>query len=93
MARNKITDDMAEAVKACMRSKVDKSTIKQVVRGYYNASSNEIKERNKMILLHYEKLSAIERKHKTDCEEEIKEYIKNVERKETAEPPRPGKPQ
>jgi len=76
--RNRITDDMAEAVKACMRSKVDKSTIKQVVRGYYNASSNDIKERNKMILLHYEKLSAIERRHKTDCEEEIKEYIKKV---------------
>lgn len=76
--RNRITDDMAEAVKACMKSKVDKSTIKQVVRGYYNASSNDIKERNKMILLHYEKLSAIERRHKTDCEEEIKEYIKKV---------------
>lgn len=87
---------MAEAVKACMRSKVDKSTIKQVVRGYYNASSNEIKERNKMILLHYEKLSAIERRHKTDCEEEIKEYIKKVkESKETqiAEPPSTWTPQ
>lgn len=81
--RNRITDDMAEAVKACMRSKVDKSTIKQVVRGYYNASSNEIKERNKMILLHYEKLSAIERRHKTDCEEEIKEYIMKVKEGKT----------
>ena len=81
--RNRITDDMAEAVKACMRSKVDKSTIKQVVRGYYNASSNEIKERNKMILLHYEKLSAIERRHKMDCEEEIKEYIKKVKEGKT----------
>ena len=74
---------MAEAVKACMRSKVDKSTIKQVVRGYYNASSNEIKERNKMILLHYEKLSAIERRHKMDCEEEKKEYIKKVKEGKT----------
>ena len=74
---------MAEAVKACMRSKVDKSTIKQVVRGYYNASSNEKKERNKMILLHYEKLSAIERRHKTDCDEEIKEYIKKVKEGKT----------
>lgn len=87
---------MAEAVKACMKSKVDKSTIKQVVRGYYNASSNEIKERNKMILLHYEKLSAIERRHKTDCEEEIKEYIKKVkESKETQTEalPKPWTPQ
>lgn len=81
--RKRITDDMAEAVKACMRSKVDKSTIKQVVRGYYNATSNEIKNRNKMILIHYEKLSAIERRHKTDCEEEIKEYIKKVKEGKT----------
>lgn len=76
--RNRITDDMAEAVKACMRSKVDKSTIKQVVRGYYNASSAEIKERNRMIMLHYEKITAIERRHKEDTENEIKEYIEKA---------------
>jgi len=91
MAKNKITDEMADNIKACMLTKVDKSTIKQVVRGYYNASSNEIKERNKMILLHYEKLSAIERRHKTDCEEEIKEYIKKVKEGKTylEESPKP----
>ena len=74
--RNRITDDMAEAIKACMNATVDKGTIKQVVRGYYNASTAEIKERNRMIMLHYEKISAIERRHKEDCQDETKEYIK-----------------
>lgn len=91
MAKNKITDEMADNIKACMLTKVDKSTIKQVVRGYYNASSNEIKERNKMILLHYEKLSAIERRHKEDCQDETKEYIKKVKEGKTCpeESPKP----
>ena len=81
--RNRITDDMAEAIKACMNATVDKGTIKQVVRGYYNASTAEIKERNRMIMLHYEKISAIERRHKEDCQDETKEYIKKVKEGKT----------
>ncbi len=91
MAKNKITDEMADNIKACMLTKVDKGTIKQVVRGYYNASSAEIKERNRMIMLHYEKISAIERRHKEDCQDETKEYIKKVKEGKTykEESPKP----
>ena len=89
--RNRITDDIAEAIKACMNATVDKGTIKQVVRGYYNASSAEIKERDRMIMLHYEKISAIERRHKEDCQDETKEYIKKVKEGKThlEESPKP----
>ena len=69
---------MAEAIKACMCAKVDKGTIKQVVRGYFNASTAEIKERNKVILGHYQKLSEIKRRHMEDMKEEVQEYIKKV---------------
>jgi hypothetical protein len=78
MVKNKITDEMADNIKACMLTKVDKGTIKQVVRGYYNASTSEIKERNNIILGHYQKLSEIERRHKEDMEDEIKEYIEKA---------------
>lgn len=78
MRQNKITDEMAEAIKACMCAKVDKGTIKQVVRGYYNASTAEIKERNNIILSHYQKLSEIERRHQEDMKEEVQEYIKKA---------------
>ena len=69
---------MAEAIKACMNATVDKGTIKQVVRGYYNASTAEIKERNNIILSHYQKLSEIERRHQEDMKEEVQEYIKKA---------------
>ena len=78
MAKNKITDEMADNIKACLYTKVDKGTIKQVVRGYYNASTAEIKERNNIILSHYQKLSEIERRHQEDMKEEVQEYIKKA---------------
>lgn len=78
MSKNRITDDIAEAIKACMNATVDKGTIKQVVRGYYNASTAEIKERNNIILSHYQKLSEIERRHQEDMKEEVQEYIKKA---------------
>ena len=78
MRQYKITDEMAEAIKACMCAKVDKGTIKQVVRGYFNASTSEIKRRNNIILSHYKKLREIERRHMEDMKEEVQEYIKKV---------------
>lgn len=78
MSKNRITDDMAEAIKECMNATVDKGTIKQVVRGYFNASMAETKARNNIILGHYQKLSEIERRHKEDMMDEIKEYIEKA---------------
>lgn len=73
-----ITKQMAEEIQSCMKGDVTIPMIIRVVRSYYKPTTNENNERDKMILMHYEKLAEIEKRHKEDCKEEKKEYIKKA---------------
>lgn len=75
-----ITLNQAEAISACMDGTVSVYTVLNVVRGFIVSKSPETVSRNNEIFSHYEHILAIERRHRDDCDEEIREYVKAAQK-------------
>lgn len=82
-----ITMAMVEDIVSCLddwkNEKGDPVTVSRVMRPFrstYKSQTEGAKRLDNVIKLHYEHLSAIERAHREDCEEEKREYIKKAQK-------------